>query len=110
VLFLYPLQAGQPLVPKNVEINRKSIDFYASLCYTVLKRARCGTINEGGRHTTPRMWNDETGYNNNPVKRRKKESSGWTAEHAWPKVNTPFPDMQGNIVPVDYQSSRKVVR
>ena len=36
-------------------------------------RYQNGTINEGGRNTIPRAWNDETGYNNNPVKRRKKK-------------------------------------
>ena len=36
-------------------------------------RYQGGTINEGGRNSTPRSWNDETGYNNNPVKRRKKK-------------------------------------
>ena len=25
-------------------------------------------------------------------------------------LGTPFPDMQGNIIPVDYRESRKVVR
>lgn len=36
-------------------------------------RYQNGTINEGGRNTTPRPWNNETGLNNNPVKRRKKK-------------------------------------
>jgi len=36
-------------------------------------RYQGGTINEGGRNSTPRTWNDETGYNNNPVKRRKRK-------------------------------------
>ncbi len=31
------------------------------------------TINEGGRNTFPRLWNNETGYYNNPVKRRKQK-------------------------------------
>lgn len=35
-------------------------------------RHKNGTINEGGQNKTPRPWNDETGLNNNPVKRRKK--------------------------------------
>lgn len=35
-------------------------------------RHRDGKINEGGKNDTPRIWNEETGYNNNPVKRRKK--------------------------------------
>lgn len=36
-------------------------------------RYQGGIINEGGRNTTPRPRHDETGYNNNPVKRRKKK-------------------------------------
>ena len=36
-------------------------------------RYQNGTINEGGRNATPRTWDDETGYNNTPVKRRKKK-------------------------------------
>ena len=35
-------------------------------------RYQNGTINEGGRNKTPRKWDNETGLNNNPVKRRKK--------------------------------------
>lgn len=35
-------------------------------------RYRDGIINEGGRNVAPRTWNEETGFNNNPVKRRKK--------------------------------------
>ena len=36
-------------------------------------RYRDGTINEGGRNKVARNWNNETGYNNNPIKRRKKK-------------------------------------
>ena len=36
-------------------------------------RYQDGRINEGGQNLTPREWNDETGLNNNPVKRRKKK-------------------------------------
>ena len=28
-------------------------------------------INEGGRNLVPRIWNNSTGLNNNPIKRRK---------------------------------------
>ena len=35
-------------------------------------RYQNGTINEGGQNQTPRKWDNETGLNNNPVKRRKK--------------------------------------
>lgn len=35
-------------------------------------RYRNGTINEGGQNQTPRKWDNETGLNNNPFKRRKK--------------------------------------
>ena len=36
-------------------------------------RYQNGTINEGGQNATPRPWNNETGLNNNPVKRRKQK-------------------------------------
>ncbi len=36
-------------------------------------RYQNGTINEGGQNQTPRKWNDETGLNNNPIKRRTKK-------------------------------------
>ncbi len=36
-------------------------------------RYRDGIINEGGQNSVPRPWNNETGYNDNPVKRRKKK-------------------------------------
>lgn len=36
-------------------------------------RYRNGTINEGGQNQVPRQWNHETGYNNNPFKRRKSK-------------------------------------
>lgn len=36
-------------------------------------RYQNGTINEGGQNTTPRPWNNETGLNNNPVKRRRSK-------------------------------------
>ncbi len=44
----------------------------------VLVDLRCdryqnGTINEGGQNQVPRQWDNETGYNNNPFKRRKKK-------------------------------------
>ena len=35
-------------------------------------RYQNGIINEGGQNKTPRNWDNETGLNNNPVKRRKK--------------------------------------
>lgn len=35
-------------------------------------RYQNGIINEGGQNKTPRKWDNETGLNNNPVKRRKK--------------------------------------
>jgi hypothetical protein len=35
-------------------------------------RYQNGTINEGGQNQTPRKWDNETGLNHNPVKRRKK--------------------------------------
>ena len=35
-------------------------------------RYQNGIINEGGQNLTPRMWNNETGLNNNPVKRVKR--------------------------------------
>ena len=35
-------------------------------------RYQKGIINEGGQNKTPRNWDNETGLNNNPVKRRKK--------------------------------------
>lgn len=34
-------------------------------------RYQNGIINEGGQNASPRTWNDETGLNYNPVKRRK---------------------------------------
>lgn len=34
-------------------------------------RYQNGVINEGGQNTSPRTWNNETGLNNTPVKRRK---------------------------------------
>lgn len=36
-------------------------------------RYQNGTINEGGLNSKPRPWNNETGLNNNPVKRRRKK-------------------------------------
>lgn len=36
-------------------------------------RYQNGTINEGGQNQVPRQWDNETGYNNNPFKRRKKK-------------------------------------
>lgn len=36
-------------------------------------RYQNGMINEGGQNASPRSWNSETGLNNNPIKRRKKE-------------------------------------
>lgn len=36
-------------------------------------RYQNGTINEGGQNQVPRQWDDETGYNNNPFKRRNKK-------------------------------------
>ncbi len=36
-------------------------------------RYQNGTINEGGQNQAPRKWDNETGLNNNPVKRRKKK-------------------------------------
>ena len=38
-------------------------------------RYQNGIINEGGQNKTPRNWDNETGLNNNPVKRRKKIKS-----------------------------------
>ena len=35
-------------------------------------RYQKGIINEGGQNKTPRKWDNETGLNHNPVKRRKK--------------------------------------
>lgn len=35
-------------------------------------RYQNGTINEGGRNAVPRKWDNETGFNKNPFKRRKK--------------------------------------
>lgn len=35
-------------------------------------RYRNGIINEGGQNKTPREWDDDTGLNKNPFKRRKK--------------------------------------
>jgi hypothetical protein len=34
-------------------------------------RYRDGIINDGGQNSTPRIWNNETGFNKNPIKRRK---------------------------------------
>ena len=34
-------------------------------------RYQNGTINEGDRNLVPRIWNNSTGLNNNPIKRRK---------------------------------------
>lgn len=36
-------------------------------------RYQNGKINEGGQNKVPRQWDSETGYNNNPFKRRKKK-------------------------------------
>lgn len=36
-------------------------------------RYQNGIINEGGQNPVPRQWDKETGYNNNPFKRRKKK-------------------------------------
>lgn len=49
----------------NVELNSDGSQIWV--------RYQNGTINEGGRNTSPRPWNNETGLNNNPVKRRKKK-------------------------------------
>lgn len=49
----------------NVEINSDGSQNWV--------RYQNGTINEGGQNKTPRPWNDETGLNNNPVKRRRKK-------------------------------------
>ncbi len=38
-------------------------------------RYQNGVINEGGKNTTPRIWDNETGLNRNPVKRRKNIES-----------------------------------
>jgi hypothetical protein len=35
-------------------------------------RHQGGIINEGGLNITPRSWNTDTGFNNNPFKGRKK--------------------------------------
>ena len=34
-------------------------------------RYRDGIINDGGQNSTPRIWNNETRFNKNPIKRRK---------------------------------------
>lgn len=39
----------------------------------ILVRYQNGIINEGGQNQVPRQWDNETGYNNNPFKRRKKK-------------------------------------
>lgn len=36
-------------------------------------RYQNGIINEGGQNPIPRSWDNQTGLNNNPVKRRKKK-------------------------------------
>lgn len=36
-------------------------------------RSMNNTINEGGRNTTPRQWNPETGLYNNVIKRRRND-------------------------------------
>lgn len=47
-------------------------DDYEDACAQNWVRYQNGTINEGGQNQTPRKWDNETGLNNNPVKRRKK--------------------------------------
>lgn len=37
-------------------------------------RYQNGTINEGGQNQKPRKWDNETGLNNNPFKRRRKKN------------------------------------
>jgi hypothetical protein len=36
-------------------------------------RYQNGIINEGGQNKIPRSWNQETGLNRNPIKRRKRK-------------------------------------
>ncbi len=38
----------------------------------VWTRSQNGKINEGGRNSTPRPWDKDTGLNNNPTPRKKK--------------------------------------
>ena len=38
-------------------------------------RYQNGTINEGGQNATPRVWNNETGLNHNPIQRRRKKKN-----------------------------------
>lgn len=38
-------------------------------------RYQNGVVNEGGQNKTPRPWNNDTGLNNNPIKRRKNNES-----------------------------------